>query len=145
MLNRLSRTFRYRSLNGWQSIYFSPEQYWVPQLVFGDRPKPYVLLAQHKWKPTLLHASLVPSQDCGGGVFWPYREALFLRRQQRARSEPDQIHGVGINTGLVEIVDAPDKPAVAIAPSAKIFDVQVAHCEDRWRWLKVCANISPQL
>jgi len=47
-------------------------------------------------------------------------------RQQSASGKPHQIHGVGVDAGLIEVVYSPDEAAIDIAPGAEVFNVEVA-------------------
>jgi hypothetical protein len=49
-----------------------------------------------------------------------------LGGEQRADGKADEVVGEGHGVGLVEIVDAPDEPALGVAPRAEILDVEVA-------------------
>src|SRR3569832_2546344 len=55
------------------------------------------------------------------------RQRAGVDGDEDARREPDQIVGVGQMAGLVEIVDAPGKPSLAVAPGAEILDKEVAN------------------
>ena len=46
-------------------------------------------------------------------------------------AEADQILRPGEGGRLVEVVDPPDEPSVAVAPGAEVFEVKIAHRRDR--------------
>jgi hypothetical protein len=52
-------------------------------------------------------------------------ESVFALGEDRARHKPHKVHRVGHASGLIEIIDAPDQPPFFVAPSAKIFHMQV--------------------
>src|SRR4029079_8782368 len=52
-------------------------------------------------------------------------ESIFALGEDRARHKPHEVCRVGHAGDLIEIIDAPDQPPFFVAPSAKIFDMQV--------------------
>ncbi len=56
-----------------------------------------------------------------------------LNGQPRAGGQPHQINRVGQGIGFVEIIDAPDQPALGVAPGAVIFHMQIPHRQDGGR------------
>jgi hypothetical protein len=59
-------------------------------------------------------------------------ESIFALGEDRARHKPHEVHRVGHAGGLIEIVDAPDQPPFFVAPSAKIFHMQVPNRQHSW-------------
>ncbi len=72
-------------------------------------------------------------------------QMAFADCESGAHSQPHQIDGIRHDRNLVEIIDPPDQAAFAVAPGAKVLDMQIAHGQDRRRTRRFRANLRPQL
>src|SRR5262245_64050550 len=70
-----------------------------------------------KFGITIKHCSC--SACCIDGEF------IFALCEDRARHKAHEVYRVGHADDLIEIIDAPDQPPFLVAPSAKIFHMQV--------------------
>jgi len=62
-----------------------------------------------------------------------------------AGGEADEVDGVRAGEDFVEIVDAPDEAAFEVAPSTKIFDVEIADGEETRSFGEAGADFRPEL
>src|SRR5712671_3162081 len=62
-----------------------------------------------------------------------------------AHRQADQILSISQRPGFVEIINAPDQAAFAIAPSAEIFYVKIAHRQYMRRLGQIGADSWPKL
>ena len=70
---------------------------------------------------------------------------VFSRRQQRTGRQPHQVHRVGEEAGLVEIVDSPHQPPIGISPGAEVLHVQVADRQETRHVIQFRAHLGPYL
>ena len=94
-----------------------------------------MLFFKHEWAASLLHPFLIARQDGTHRIFWLHRKPLLTRCQKRARRQPDKIHRVGVQAGLIEVVNSPHQTAVGISPGAEVFYVEIADGQNAWNVL----------
>ena len=145
MLDRLARALWHFSRRRRKTIYFPPEHYRIPQLALRDRPQPLMALPEHKRTPALLHAPLVSRQNRGRRFFRLHRKTFFPSRHQRTRRQPHQVHGVGIHTGFIKIVNSPHQPPIGVSPGAEVLHVQIAHRQNMRHLVEFRTNLRPHL
>src|SRR6266581_2992589 len=68
-----------------------------------------------------------------------------LDRKVSARCQAHEVEGVGCGVGFIQIVHAPNKSALRVAPSAEVLDVQVANRENAWGVRQIPADLRPPL
>ncbi len=81
--------------------------------------------------PARLDAGPVSLQDRLAGDAPAHGDVLGEDRQVDAGRQADQILRPGEGGRLVEVVDPPDEPPVAVAPGAEVLEVKIAHRRDR--------------
>ena len=117
----------------------------MAQLAHGDAPEPAVRLLQHVRLASRLDARTVSLHDRLAGDAPAHRDVVGEDRQVGAGREPHQILRPGEGGRLVEVVDPPDEPSVAVAPGPEVLEVKIAHRRDRRRAGDVAQLFSPRL
>lgn len=65
--------------------------------------------------------------------------------KERAGREANEVVGIGQRGGFVKIVDAPNQPALHVAPGAEVFDMEIAYSERAGRARFIRTMIAPDL
>src|SRR5262245_53524473 len=71
-------------------------------------------------------------------------EFIFALCEDRARHKPYEIRRVGHAGDLIEIIDAPDQSPLFVAPSAKIFHMQVPNRQNSRSLDEIGAGLPPE-
>jgi len=71
------------------------------------------------------------------------RERVLADREVGAGGETHEVVRVRQGMRLVEVVDAPGEPALAVAPGAEVLDVEIADREDARRLRELGAGLRP--
>src|SRR6266446_135038 len=114
---------------GWHEAAIGPTVHLCPEangVAFGSQghfAKCPVALFENKGFATGFNPLGISVENCLTSVGRRDTEALLLLRQDGARCQPHQVDRVGHPTGFVEVVNAPDEPALGIAPSAEVLYV----------------------
>ncbi|MBB2687243.1 UNVERIFIED_ORG: hypothetical protein GGD47_004867 [Rhizobium etli] len=75
----------------------------------------------------------------------PNRGTLAVARQDGACRKANEIQRIGHHRRIVEIIDAPDEPALAIAPGAEILQMRIANRQHCGRAAELRADIEDDL
>jgi len=126
-----------------QRLHLGPEGGRVAQLAGGQPPQPAVLFFQHEGASAGLDGVAVPGQDRVARRAPPQVEAVGRDGQVRAGRQAHQVLRPGERRRLVEVVDPPDEPPVAVAPGAEVLEVQIADGDDRRRAGHVAELLGP--
>ena len=102
-------------------------------------------LSEHERRAPGTEPLAVALEDRLAKVGQGRRTVVLAERQSRAGGQPHKIQRVSLRVSLVEIVDAPHKPAFDIAPSAEVVGVKVAHGQHLGRGYKLLTVLRPQL
>ena len=88
-----------------------------------------MLASEHPWRATRFEAGFVSRQNRRARIALVNLQLRAVDGEMCTGREADQIDGPRHAAGFVEIVDAPDQPALGVAPRSEIFYVQIAHRE----------------
>src|SRR5262249_40803252 len=105
-------------------LHFLPEFFRLALARFGVRPEPRLAFEQ-QGRLRFLQAMAMAAQ-------YGFRRCLVadgtgtIRCELRAGDEANEVEHIGHLGGFVEIVDAPDKTTIAVAPGAEVLQMQVA-------------------
>ena len=86
-----------------------------------------MLFFENEWFTATCEALHIALENCSAGFAKTEVEETGSSGKPHARRQPDQVVGTRKVISLVEVVDAPNQPAVAVAPGAEIFEVQISH------------------
>ena len=95
--------------------------------------EPAMLVADHEGPPTGMKPFAVTIEDCLAGGLGFDAKVFVIDGEQRAGRQAQQIVGIGQRVGLVEIVDAPGKPAQGVVPGAEVLQMKITHRQDHRR------------
>src|ERR1700676_2171438 len=114
-----------RTAIGWKPEHLPPEHPRIAQLRLGFATQHRILLRQHEGPAAASQPGSVPVEN--GRACSPGAQ---LQRgcgdgEPRRRCQADQVGRVGEWERLVEVIDAPDQPSLAVAPGAEVLGVQV--------------------
>jgi hypothetical protein len=111
-----------------QSSELRPEVNWItlcPERHFAKMGVPFF---ENKWLAASFEefGITVKHRSCSArGI---NGESIFRFGRESRWSQAARVDRVGHTGDLIEIIDAPDQPAFLVAPSAKIFHVQIPNC-----------------
>src|SRR5258708_35401038 len=102
-------------------------------------------LAENEYAAPFVESVAITLFDGLAGCQGADREVFALDGQVGACCQTHEIGGVRHSVNFIEVVDAPDEPALGIAPGPEVFHVQIAYCEELWRGGEFGANLGPDL
>ena len=124
---------------------FLPEHGGVAQAIERDLAQPSMIFGQHEWPPALFQRVAVAFQNRVAGIARANGQMLCDGRRVRAGGEAHEVHGVGHRIHFVKVVDAPDQASFDVPPGPEIFQMKIAHGQERWRNRGLPGNLAPNL
>src|ERR1035438_6602750 len=103
------------------------------------------MLSKNKWATAGFQRLLISLQNGTATLFESDRQLFRVDNNLYAGRQAHQIIRIGQRIRFVEIVDAPGKPAFAVAPSPKTADMQISHSQYCGGISQVGAYLRPNL
>jgi hypothetical protein len=121
----------------------SPELHRIALCAQGHRPQIRMVLFEHEWLAAGRKRLGITFEHCRRRGAVVNREAVLSLGEDGARDQPHEIDGIGHAGDFIEIVHAPNEPALGIPPGAEVLHVKIAHREQARRVREVWTGLLP--